>query len=205
MKNYDKDLLGKEIQEMNKLQGKERGADIKYLVNYVKIKEGENGLKALKIELAEQYNFFLPNFEKVVEVEWIPESIPHIFLVASVRFFNWNEKDVYEMGRSAISYSKTIKMFIRYFSSVKMTMQKAIGNWGEYYTEGSASLISFDKEKKEAQVEIKDFKTHPFVCIYLAGVFSKVAEITSGSKNVKVEEMKCIFKGDASHVFKLTW
>ncbi len=205
MKKENKKLLDQEILALEKLQGKERGADIKYLVEYVKEKEGENGLKELKIELAEHYDFFLPDLEKITDVEWISEVIPHIFLVATVRFFDWKREDIYEIGKNAITYSKTLKMFIKYFTSTKKTIQRIVDDWNNYYSEGNAKLTNFNKNKKKAIIEIKNFKTHPILCIYLSGVITRILEITTGSKHIKVKETKCIFKGDDRHSFELTW
>lgn len=205
MNEENKKIFDKEIIELEKLQGKERGADIKYLIDCIMKKEGENGLKELKIELAENYNFFLPDLNKITDVEWISESIPHIFLVASVRFFNWTEKDVYQMGKNAVFYSRTIKMFVKYFASIKQTIKKAADSWNEYYTEGTLTMTNFDKEKREAILELRDFKTHPLTCVYVSGVIAKILELVTAEKSSKVEEIKCVFRGDDHHAFKLTW
>ena len=206
MKEENKKLFDQEILELEKLQGEERGADIKYLVEYVKKIEGEDRLSELKDMLAENYNFFLPDLDKVVDVEWISESIPHIFMVAAVRFFDWNENDIFEMGKSAMSYSRTLKMFFKYFLTAKGTIQKAADGWNNYYTEGKVEFTEYDETNKRATLEISDFKTHPIVCIYITGIMTRVMELaTGGEDRVKVKEIKCIFKGDERHVFELRW
>ncbi len=205
MNEENKKLFDKEIVELEQLKGEERGVDIKYLVECVIRKEGEDGLKELKIELAEKYDFFLPDLNKIKDVEWISEVIPHIFLIASIRFFGWSEEDIYQMGKGAVSYSRTIKMFVKYFASIKQTIQRAANSWNEYYTEGTMSMTSFDKEKKEAILELRDFKTHPLVCVYISGVIAKILELVTAEKGSRVEEVRCVFKGDDHHAFRLIW
>ena len=201
----NKELFDKEILELEKLQGKERGADIKFLINYVKDKEGADGLKEIKKELAENYSFFLPDAEKVNDVEWISESIPHIFMVAAVRFFDWNDAEIYELGKSALSYSRSIKLFVRYFISIEKSIQKTTEHWNDYYTEGKMIFASFDKEHNRATLELREFKTHPIVCVFICGVIAKIVELITGSKESKVREIECVFKGSDHHTFELTW
>ncbi|MCD4694588.1 hypothetical protein K8R62_04500 [bacterium] len=204
MTEENRQLLQGEIFQLMKLKGMERGADVEFLVNYIKRKEGKNGYKEFEKVLS-NFGFDMFDVEKTSATEWIPEFIPHVLLVGAFRFFDWTEKDVFEMGRDALSLSKTLKIFIKWFSSAKITITKMAKDWNKYYTYGKASIRNFDKDKKRALFFIEDFKTHPLTCVYLSGIAFGVLELATGSKNVKVVEEKCMFKGDNHHEFKLSW
>lgn len=204
MKEENRQLLQEEIVQLMKLKGMERGADIKVVADYIVRKEGENGYKDLEKALS-NFGFDLPDIEKTISMEWIPEFIPHILLVGAFRFFDWSEEDVFKMGREALSFSKTLKTFIKWFSSVENTITRAAKNWGRYYTHGEATLEKFSKKEKIGLVVIEDFRTHPILCVYFRGLFSKILEVATGSKKVKVEEKKCVFEGDNRHEFELSW
>jgi hypothetical protein len=204
MTEKNRQLLQEEIFQLMKLKGLERGADIEVVADYIIRKEGENGYRELKKALS-NFGFDLPDIKKTSSMEWIPEFMPHILLIGAFRFFDWTEEDVFNMGRDALSFSRTLKTFIKWFSSTKNTLVKAAKNWDKYYTHGEASLKRFDKNKKTGVLVIEDFRTHYLLCIYFSGLFSKILEVATGSKSVKIEEKKCVFNGDDRHEFKLSW
>lgn len=203
MTEKNKKLFQEEIPELLKMEGKERAADIDYLTNYVKRKEGEDGYNSLIKEL-KKYGFKIPDFENKSKIKWISAGIPHAFLVGAARYFDWSEKDVFEMGKQALTMSVSLKIFMRYFVLAESSIQKSLNNWQKYYSWGEGKLLSFNKKKKEGMLELSDFWTHPLVCIYLEGVFSQILEISTGSNKAKVKEIE-YQKEDNNHKFKLTW
>ena len=205
MLDLDKIDLKKEIEKLKKLSGKERGVDIKYLAHYVNLKKGKEGFEKVKTEL-KRLNYQLPDIEKINNMEWIPVSLVTIFFLASIKLFNWQEEDIIEMGRNVWSYSSTLRrFFIKYFLSPKKTLEMGVRNWRRFYNFGEIELVRYDKKKKLAIARLKNFKKHPFTCIYFQGVFSKVIEMATGSKNVRAKETKCMFKGDPYHEWVFEW
>ncbi len=201
MEKNKKQLQEKEIFEIMKVGGKERATDVKYLVKYIKEKEGENGFNDLVKEL-KKYNFTLPDVDKLNSMEWIPRFITRVFLIGAIYFFNWTKEEIFEMGREAAISFNTIKFFLRWFSSPKNTITMAIRGWNKYFTEGKSSLIEFDKNNKQCIFEIKDFDIRPIVVVYFEGAFTKVLEIATGSKRV---EVKAIKNENNYHKFKGKW
>jgi len=196
--------LKKEIQELKKLSGEERGVDIKYLVKDLIKKEGKRGFERVKAEL-KKLDYQLSDIEKIDDMDWVPVSLINIFFVTSVKLFNWQEKDIIEIGKNVISFSSTIKrFFIKYFISPKRTFETGARNWRKFYSFGQTE-IDYDGKNKIVAIRLKDFKVHPFTCLYLQGVFSGIVEIATGGKKVTVKETKCMFKGDPYHEFKITW
>lgn len=185
------------------MKGEERAADIDYLVRYVKKKEGKSGYDGLLKEL-KKYGFAMPELSNKSRIEWISASIPHAFLVGAARYFDWSEKDVFKMGKQALTMSVSLKIFMRYFTLAKFSIQKSLNNWQKYYSWGEGELLSFNKKKKEGMLELRDFWTHPLVCTYLEGVFSQILEISTGSNKAEAKEIEHQ-KEDNNHKFKLTW
>ncbi|MFH1427560.1 MAG: hypothetical protein ABIG60_03460 [Patescibacteria group bacterium] len=195
--------LKKEIEELQKNDpGKERGEDIKYLVNYVLQKKGNDGLKKVIAEL-KKFNYQLPDLAKIDDMDWIPTSIVNIFFIASIKQFNWQEKDIMEMGKNALSFKSITKFYVKYFSTVVKTFKISAKDWRKHYSFGSFEVAV--SKKNSIILRLKDFNIHPLQCIYMVGLFKKVVEMASGSKEVIGKETKCIFRGDSYHEFKYTW
>ena len=196
--------LKREIRELKKLTGKERGEDIKYLINYVRQKKGSDGLDKVIAKLKKN-GYKLPDIDKIDNMDWIPISLVNIFFIAAVKIFYLQEEDILEMGKDALSFKKLLRFYIKYFVSVEKTFKIAAGNWRKHYSFGEVETSDYDAKKKTIKLTLRNFKTHPFTCIYLMGVFSKVAEMVTGNKKIIAQETKCIFKGDSSHEFTFNW
>lgn len=205
MKQEEKEKLIRELKELKNLKGEERGSDIKFLAKYLKQKEGKENYDKFIDFLKKELDFQLPDLEKLNSVDWIPASIPHIFMVGMVRYFNWSEEEISEMGRKVLGFSRSIRIFTKHFISAKFSIKKVVENWNKYYSFGSAKLVSFDKAKKEAVLRIYDFKTHPIVCKFLEGVVVEFLKVFTGSKRTQAKETKCMCQGDNYHEFKLNW
>ncbi len=187
MTEEKRQLLKREISEIMKGKGKERANDIQYIVEYIKEKEGENGFNDLVKEL-EEYDFKLPDVDKLNSMEWVPRFVPRVFLIGAIRFFDWTQEEVFEMGRRVVASFSSIKFLLKWFPSSKNTITMAINNWNKYSTQGEANLISFDKKNKKCILEVKNFDIQPVITIYYEGIFAKIIEIATGSKKVKIKE-----------------
>lgn len=203
MVNVQSINLAQELEKCKKLKGRERAVDLKYLIDYVKKQEGEQGLKKVTEELKKN-DIELPDLTKIDDMDWISVSLINIFFVTAIKVFNWQERDCYEAGRNAPSYSPTIKLFARYLLSLKRSMILTSKNWNKWYTRGRTEWPELDEQNYRAVMWIHDFDAHPFTCLYLAGVFSKLGEIMSG-KRFSVKETNCPNQGGRYHEFIFSW
>ncbi len=194
--------------EIKKLQkhdpGEERGVDIKFLVKYVKQKKGKQGFQKVKAEL-ERCGYKLPDIAKIDEIEWIPSSMPTIFMLASAKIFNWGEKEIIEWGKNIFTMHFVIKFFMRYFISLEKTVNKMSNDWRKIYNFGEVDIIKCDNKEKIIIARLKNFKKHQITCFYLLGAFTRMVEVSTGVQNVKAEETKCEFRGDPYHEFVFKW
>ena len=205
MINYlDIDLKAAVSELVKNDYGQERGGDVLFLYNYVKTKEGEKGLAKVIYEL-EEAGYEIPDFKNINEMDWLPSSLPTAFMLAMAKALDWRENDVIELGKSTISMHSLVKIFVRYFASVRKTFEMAARTWQKHYTFGEIEIVSLDEKKKEVMVRISKFKKHPITCLYLQGLFSKIIEVATGSGQVVSKETKCEFRGDDYHEIILNW
>ncbi len=202
--DFQKIDLKKEVSNLKKLSGKERGEDIKYLVSYIKKNKGEEGFKKVKAEL-NKIGYNLPNIDKIDNIEWIPVSLPNIFLVACVKIFNLKEEDIIEMGRKSLSFKSIFRFYIKYFLSFKKTITKASNSWDKHYSFGKIEIVKCNDKKKILIVRLKDFKVHQFTYIYFQGVFSQIIRIALGNKEIKSEKTKYALNGNFYYEYIFKW
>ncbi len=205
MDQKTKEKLKKEIEELKKLPGEQRGEHIKYYIDHVKKQEGEKGFNRLKKFLKEEVDFDISDAKEKADMEMIPETYAHVFFVAAARFFNWSEKEIFELGKTISSVSPTMKIFIRHFLSFEKTAKESVKVWNKNFTRGKMELKSFDEKNRKFVMALKNFKTHPFACIHFQGAIAKMTEIATGSDQVKIKEVKCMSRGDDHHEYHVEW
>lgn len=199
--NFQKIDLQKEIEELKNLSGEERGEDIKYLISYIKKIKGKEGFNKVETELG-KLGYKLPDINKISNMEWIPVSLPNIFLVACVKVFNFEKKDILKMGKNAFSFKSIFKFYIRYFSSFKKTMIKATSKWNSHYSFGEIEIVKYDDKKKIFVIRLKNFKVHKFTYIYFQGLFSEIIRVALGNKKIKSEYA---FNENSYHEYTFRW
>jgi hypothetical protein len=198
-KNLD---LKKEAEEVLQIKGHERGTDIKYLVKYAKLKKGEDGHRKV-VEALRGIGYEMPDTDKIDDMEWIPASMPTLYMLAMFISFNWNEQDLIEMGKKLLSFSPLTKLFVKFFVSPLQTFKTGAKKWNSHYDFGKAEAIEYTDHS--VVLRLTNFKKHKITCFYLSGIFTKIIELAVGSKSIKTVERKCIFNGDDSHDFLIRW
>ena len=196
--------LKKEVEELRQLPGKQRGEHIKYSIDFVRKKEGEEAIEKIKNTLKEM-DFDIGDVYKFSDTKWIPETITHIFIVAAARIFKWSEEDVFEMGKNLATRSTIFKIFMQYFTSVDKTVKQGVKRWKNNFTRGQLEVKELDKKNKKGTFVLRDFQTHPLICTLFQGFFKKILEIVTGNKKVEVKESKCMSDGYKYHEFPFKW
>jgi hypothetical protein len=193
--------LKKEIEEQIKLTGKERAVDIKFLVRSVKRRWGDEGHEKIIKEL-EKNGYKMPDSEKYSDMEWIPWSLVTIYFLAMIKIFNLKNDDVIEIARGvATSPSTIVKVFVKYFIKPENSIKFFAKHWKRIYSEGELVVHKFDSKKKEIILHVKNFKRHPYTCIWDMAAVGRGLEIATGWKIIDQTETKCIFRGDPYHEF----
>ncbi len=205
MINIQKIDLKEVITQAKDIKGLERGADIHYLINYVKVKEGINGYRRLLDEL-EKNGYNPPNTEKIKNDDWISCSIPTIYMVAMAKYFFWTTKDLEELGENLITFTPSLaRFYIKYLSTLRQAAEKGIKEWQTHFNFGRLELANLDEKNKTLTMRLRDFHLHPVVCYFHAGVMKKIISLNSKSPEVNYKETKCIYNGDPYHEWIYNW
>ncbi len=179
-----------------------KGAVIHTLIDYIKHKEGEDGVKKIEEKIKE---LGMPiNFKEVKSFEWISEGTAAVILVTAKEMFNWTDEEIFEMGRYATRTSFVTKIMARYLVSIEMLMKVSNKYWEKHFDFGSLET-EFDKEKNQIIIREKGVKTHPLVCLHRAGYFKGIIEFIIKNKDVTIEETACMHKGSGYNEFVINW
>ncbi len=192
-----------EIENLMQIKGNVRGGVIQANVVFIRGKTGEEGLKAIENKMAEfGYPF---EFNKIKIGEWYPEALSVSIILVAKDLFNWTEKDIFEMGNSAPKYSFISKVVMRYFLSLERIIKEIPNYWKNHFDFGELESYKFSEEEKYLILHEKGYKFHPLLCIYHSGYFLRIAQFAIKSKEITVEETKCMFKEYPYHEYIIKW
>ncbi len=195
------DSLKEIINEIGGLEGHVRGDVVLGTISCIKQKKGEEGLNSL-IEKMNELGYDI-NLEKLKPLDWYPESLSVILILVAKDLFEWQDKDIYDLGSSVPKYSFIMKILIKYFVSLEKILAEAPKYWEKYFDFGKIEVV--DSTEGRVVIRIMDYKFHPTICTYQAGYFSQIAQLAIGPKTVVVAENKCMHKNDPYHEYLLTW
>ena len=119
--------------------------------------------------------------------------------------FNWQEKDIFEMGSLAPKNSFVAKILMKYFISLERFMAEVPKYWKKHLDVGELEVYEFDEKKKYIVLREKGFKVHPILCVYHAGYYQGITKYIIKSEKISVEETKCVFKGDPYNEYLIKW
>ncbi len=183
--------------------GKVKAEVIRIEKEYVLQREGEEGVAKLEKRMNELGAEI--DFKKLDSMTWEEEWKNSLMVVVAKEIFNWTEEDIFEMGRYSPRASFFIKSIIQYLVSIEVVFDNMGKYWDKHHDFGSLEAVELNKVKKYLVLRKKGFFTHPLMCIYHAGYFQGVAEFVIKSKEVNIEETRCMHKGDEYHEYRISW
>jgi len=192
----------KEFDKFMTIKGESRGASIKGEANFVLKEEGEEGLKKLE-DVITKLGYPI-KYKEMKTMDFYPLGLEGITLLAIKRLFNYDDKKFQEMGRFESKLSFIIRLFMKYFFSIKRVIKEAPKMWRENYTVGDLKVAEFNEEKRYGIVRLENFRLNSILCENLKGFFPSILQMVAG-KPVTCEETKCVFRGDDYHEFLLKW
>ena len=195
--------LKKIAKELKENKSKIRGEAILNKMAYIGAQRGEDGTRVVDRKLrALGYSLDL---KKIRSLDWYPDAYSVLILLVAKELFDWSDDDIYAMGKNSPRISFIVKLLMKYFVSIERTFKSAPQSWQKHHNEGAISDVIYKEEEKQLSFRLKDYKIHPIMCVYLSGYFLSYAEIVLKNQKVKIQEIKCMFKGDSYHEFKITW
>ncbi len=199
----DRILLTKEeFDELMKIKGEVRGVTLKGYGDYLLKKEGEEKTKEIE-EIITDFGYPF-RFKEVKGMHFYPVGLQAVILELMKRMFNYTAETFQEIGEFSAKSSILVRVFARYFFSVKEIMKRAPEMWRKSYTIGQVKLMEYNEEKRRLILRIENFKVHPLQGQVLIGYFSSVLQMIGGQK-AKGEEIKSPFRGDECYEFLMEW
>ncbi len=196
-------LTKEEAKKILSIPGNVKGTIILSNIEFLERKGGKEAVSKLKERLKE---LEIPiNLEEIKHARMYPEAISVLIVLLIKEILNLDEKGVFEMGQAGMKLSPIVKILTKFFSNLDVVLARAPEYWKEYFDFGELEVVEYDKEKKYAIVRLKGYKFHPLLCFYHMGYFYQVAKVASGAKEVKIEERKCVFRGDPFDEFYFSW
>lgn len=193
----------KQIQNLIRKTENVRGNVILANLEFIKYKGGEMAIKKIQEKSQEfELNF---DFLKIKPMESYPEGINVFLVLMAKEILNLNDDEVFEMGRAAIKLSLFLKIITRYFASLKKCFQESPKYWEKHFDFGRIEPVDLNEEEKKATIRVIGYNYHPTMCHYYQGCFVQLASLIIGGKNVFIEEVKCVYKGDPFHEYTIKW
>ncbi len=197
------EILNQEIiRHLLEIEGQCRGLALIDNLEFIKSREGEEGLEKLEKTMTEAgYPF---RRQDIKPMHFYPLGLEAIILLAMQKTFNYSDEKFEEVGSVNAKQSLVIRLFAKYFVSLKKVLSEAQRMWDRYYTVGHVGPIELDEKEKRISIRLESFKMHPLHCRILMGYLSEIVKMIVGS-SATGQEIKCPFRGDNYHEFILKW
>ncbi len=192
-----------EAQRLLKIPGNVKGAVILANLEYLRRHKGVEGEELLKQRLKELGVDVLP--DKIRPMDLYPEGYSVLIILLIKEILGLDEKGVFEMGKSAPKLSFFIKLLTKYFASLKRCFEEAPKYWDRHFDFGKLEPVELNEKEKYVIIRVKGYKFHPIMCHYHKGYFLQIAQLALGKRSAKIEETKCVFRGDPYHEYLIKW
>jgi hypothetical protein len=197
-----KENIQETADKLKEYKGKTKGSVFQTDIGYIRIKEGENGVR--KVEERMKELGVSVDFNKIEPYDWVSEGISALTIVVAKDIFDWSEEDVYVMGKTATKMSFVVKMIVCYLFSIEKIINDINNYWLKHYDFGSLKAEFKPKENKIILRE-EGYDVHPLLCIYHAGYYAGLTEFFLKNKKVTARETACIHKGAKHNEYVLSW
>jgi hypothetical protein len=197
------ETLQEAAERLKDFPGNVKGEVFRVHAEYIKYKEGEEGVRRVEEKMAE---LGAPiKFSEIKPFDWVNEGFSSLSLVTAKEIFNWSDEDIFEMGRFAPKFSFIIKIMIQYLVSVEVLLKNAEKYWSKHFDFGSIETDFVVGEKRAVVRERNPAPIHPVTCTYHRGYFTGLCDFAVKGGAVTVKETSCVHKGDEYHEFLITW
>jgi hypothetical protein len=200
-----KDLTSQDIKKIISGTCNTRGEHILITEKDILEFKGIEGVKKMKEELR-RLRIDL-DFGKVDPLGWYPRGIMIILFWICRDVLGYNNDDFFKAGERALRFSFMVKFFLNYFVSREKAFKNISKYWAKNFSCGRLEPVEFHDSHKEGHyfiIRLHDFQDIPVSCWFFKGYFLQVSKLLGG-ENVKIEETKCVFSGDAFHEFLVKW
>lgn len=190
------------VKKLMEIEGKVRGVSLKNHRDFILKEKGPDGLKSFEGEMI-KLGYPL-KYKDLQEMGFHPIGFEIVELLVMKKLFNFDDKKIEEMGAFEARLSLVMKIFFKYFVSLKLLAEQAPEMWTKSYTVGSFKVKEWSEKNKYSIIAIENFGLHPVHCVQIRGYISCILKMVV-KRDVSCEETKCLYKGDDHHEFLLKW
>lgn len=196
-------LTKEEADRIAKIKGNVSGTIFQAYYKLILGKKGEKSLR--KVEERMKELGYPVKFKETSSFKWYPESLACLASLVSLEVFDWDESRAFDIGYEAPLHSILVKLLIKYIS-VETMLREAPKYWQKHFDFGKLHCTKYNSKKSYAILRLDGFKKfHLTVYIYIWGYLTRLVELVTKSKNVKVEQIKSLYNNDPYDEFKIRW
>jgi hypothetical protein len=196
-------LTKEEVQRIAKIKGNVSGTILKAYYDFIVDHIGEDGAKKIEERLT---NLGCPiKFKEAFSFKWYPKAYSSLICMAFLEIAGWDEKRAFEVGYDAPAYSVLTKLLMKYFS-IERILKESPRHWRQHFDFADMKCVEYKPEEKCAILRLNGFKKfHPTVYFYIWGYLTRLIEMATKGKEVKVEQTKSLYNNDPYDEFKIIW
>ena len=190
-----------EFNSLMSLEGKVLGAAIQEFKDFIAEDRGIRGVEDFENAI------IALGYLKIKEIQknkFYPIGLYAVVLLTMKELFDYNDEKFEEMGAFNAKLSVIIRLFMRFFISLKKAAEAVPRMWRKYYTIGDLEVVSLNEEEQSVNLRLKNFSLHPLHCLIQKGYFSTILQIITKAP-VSCDQIKCTHRGDDYHEFLLKW
>ena len=197
----EKIISKEEFDKFINSEGEILGAAIQEFKDFITEDRGARGIKELETVITD---LGYPKIKEIQKNKFYPVGLCAVVLLTRKYIFCYDDKKFEEIGKYNAKLSVLIRLFMRFFVSLKKTAEVVSRMWEKYYTIGSLEVAELSEEKRFVALRLKNFSLHPLHCLIQKGYFSTILQMIVKA-SVSCEETKCTHQGDDYHEFLMKW
>ncbi len=196
-------LTKEEIEAARALEGEARGVTLLTDARHIVALGGQEGIARVQRELA---RVGCPlDYGAIKPLEWYPLSWRVLSLLVMKSVFDLKASELRDAAASAPKRSFIIRLMASFFVSPEAIVARFPELWEKHYTVGTLGVDELDLEGGELLISIHDAMWHPLQCRYQEGYIYRVLSLIFPGKPIRVEEVKCMYRGDPYHQYLGKW
>ncbi len=173
------------------------------LVKYIKKKRGKDGVdRVFGMVKKEHPGLFIPSDGFKTKEFYREMSFCAIMEAFDREYGKGDLREAYNFGRFDAHNLGIMGFFISFLDNPVKVIEKAPKTWRGYHNAGDIVVHELDDD--HAVMELKDYYKSRTVCTEITGFFTGAGEQTK-CRNIKIEHVKCTFRGDDTEEYLVTW
>jgi hypothetical protein len=181
--------------------GKLRGVVLRTDADYVRKHYGEQALACVEIVTTEMGAPIV--YDSIKAMAWYPASLRGISLLAIMRVLDFQDEDLRQMGWAAPRNSIITKLMMRYFTSLRMLVDRLPAYWRRNYEVGSLSGKLSDHS---AQLLLEGLEIPPKMFPYIEGYFTSVVSMVIGNDSeIRMTNIERVVGDGACYKLVISW